>query len=107
MSRSAQQAKPSTFPIRTLIAYRPFALNKLSIPNFAEATSGHFRRQEGPARASMATVGKMTSSPKPLAHVFNAVEFLAVPSAHIPRTNESRTSRESTSHLHPANPQIL
>ncbi len=37
------------------------SLEKLSIPDFAEATSGHFRRWEGPAKASMATAGKTTS----------------------------------------------
>jgi hypothetical protein len=41
----------------------PLSLEKLSIPDFAEATSGHFRRREGPAKASMATAGKTTSSP--------------------------------------------
>jgi hypothetical protein len=45
------------------IELAPLSLEKLSIPDFAEATSGHFRRREGPAKASMATAGKTTSSP--------------------------------------------
>jgi hypothetical protein len=43
----------------------PLALDKLSIPDFAEATSGHFRRREGPAKASMATAGRTISLPIP------------------------------------------
>jgi hypothetical protein len=43
----------------------PLSLEKFSIPDFAEATSGHCRRREGPAKASMATAGKTTSSPIP------------------------------------------
>ena len=57
--------KESEQVVARYIERSPISLEKLSIPDFAEATSGHFRRREGPAKASMATAGKTTSLPIP------------------------------------------